>query len=236
VSAAHGEGRLAGRPLPEGYRYFARQRGFAWPSVPDADPAEPSVDREASLDDVVLGPWVKVGARTSLSETWMGAFSYIVNDASAAYPEIGKFCSIARDARLNPGNHPTWKAAQHHFSYRARAYHLSDEDDDEFFDWRRSNAVTLGHDVWIGHGGIVLPGVSIGTGAVVGAGAVVSKDVAPFTIVGGVPAKPIRERFTRPVQEKLLAIAWWDWSHAQLAAALKDFRDFDADAFVEKYG
>src|SRR5690606_5678734 len=71
--------------------------------------------------------------------------------------------------------------------------------------------------------------------SVVGAGAVVSKDVPPFTIVGGVPAKPIRERFPKPVQDGLLAIAWWDWSHERLADSLEDFRRLDADAFVEKY-
>lgn len=229
-------GRLADRALPTGYRYFDRWSGQAFPGGDAPDKAEPGIDAGAHVTDTILGPWTRVGARTSLSEVWMGAYSYIVTDASAAYTEIGKFCSIARDARLNPGNHPTWKAAQHHFSYRARAYGLADCDDEEFFDWRRGNAVNLGHDVWIGHGATVLPGVTIGTGAVVGAGAVVSKDVAPFTIVGGVPAKPIKERFPLAVQEKLLAIAWWDWSHADLADKLSDFRDLDAHAFVEKFG
>ncbi|MDD3837915.1 MAG: DapH/DapD/GlmU-related protein, partial [Phenylobacterium sp.] len=199
------------------------------------DPSHPVIHAEAQVRDCVLGPWTRVGARTTLVEVAMGAFSYIVNDGSATYTEIGKFCSIARDARLNPGNHPTWKAAQHHFSYRARSYHLSDEDDLAFFDWRRSHRVTLGHDVWIGHGATVLPGVTVGTGAVVGAGAVVSKDVPPFTIVGGVPAGPIRERFPKAVQDGILAIAWWDWEHDRLEAAIEDFRRLDADAFVEKY-
>ena len=108
-------------------------------------------------------------------------------------------------------------------------------DDDEFFDWRRSHHVNLGHDVWIGHGATLLAGVSIGTGAVVGAGAVVSKDVAPFTIVAGVPARPLRERFPKEVQDGLLQLAWWDWEHDRLAVALEDFRTLDAYAFVEKH-
>ncbi|WP_397416194.1 DapH/DapD/GlmU-related protein [Phenylobacterium sp.] len=225
--------RLVDRPLGPGERHFDRHAAVAGL---DLDPAAPTIHPEAQVHDCVLGPWTRVGARTSLSEVVMGAYSYIVNDASATYAEIGRFCSIARDARINPGNHPTWKAAQHHFSYRAVSYGLSDADDQEFFEWRRSNRVILGHDVWIGHGATVLPGVTVGTGAVVGAGAVVSKDVPPFMIVGGVPSHPIRERFPKAVQDGLLKIAWWDWSHDRLADALEDFRRLDANDFVEKHG
>ncbi|MFZ3007423.1 MAG: DapH/DapD/GlmU-related protein [Phenylobacterium sp.] len=225
--------RLADRPLEPGYLYFDRY--VHEEPAESRESAAPAVHKDAQVHDSILGPWTRVGARTSFSEVSMGAYSYIVNDASAAYAEIGKFCSIARDARLNPGNHPTWKAALHHFTYRTRSYELGEEDDHDFFEWRRSHTVTLGHDVWIGHGATVLPGVSIGTGSVVGAGAVVSKDVPPFTIVGGVPSKPIRERFPKPVQDGLLAISWWDWSHERLADAVDDFRALDADAFVEKY-
>ncbi|WP_397422470.1 hypothetical protein [Phenylobacterium sp.] len=225
--------RLADRPLEPGDLYFDRYLHAGPEEIRDA--AFPAVHADAQVHDSVMGPWTRVGARTSLSEVVMGAYSYIVNDSSAAYSEIGKFCSIARDVRINPGNHPTWRAAQHHFSYRARSYDLGPTDDDEFFEWRRSHAVTLGHDVWLGHGVTVLPGVSIGTGSVVGAGAVVSKDVPPFTIVAGVPSKPIRERFPKAVQDGLLAISWWDWSHDRLSDALEDFRTLDADAFVEKH-
>jgi hypothetical protein len=226
--------KLANRPLEDGDRYFQR-----FPIAPrtggDNHGPEPHIHADAQVSDSVLGPWTRVGPRTSLSEVSMGAYSYIVNDSAAAYSEIGKFCSIARDVRINPGNHPTWRAAQHHFSYRAVSYAMGPEDDADFFEWRRSHRVVIGHDVWIGHGVTVLPGVTIGTGAVLGAGAVVSRDVPDFTIVVGVPNTPLRERFPKPVQEGLLAIAWWDWQHDRLAAALEDFRRLDADAFVEKY-
>ena len=219
---------LADRPIEDDHRYFER-----FPTGPrkggDSHGPEPLIHADAQVSDSILGPWTRVGARTSLSEVSMGAYSYIVNDASAAYSQIGKFCSIARDVRINPGNHPTWRAAQHHFSYRAVSYAMGPEDDAEFFEWRRSHGVVIGHDVWLGHGVTVLPGVTIGTGAVV------SRDVPDFTIVAGVPNNPIRERFPKPVQEGLLAIAWWDWEHDRLAAALEDFRRLDADAFVEKH-
>ncbi|KAF0117264.1 MAG: hypothetical protein FD163_2353 [Hyphomonadaceae bacterium] len=225
--------KLAGQPLPKGHIYF--ENWHFDPNAPMRDVSAPGISPEASVRDCILGPWTRVGARTSLMETKLGAYSYIVTDSSAAYTTIGKFCSIARDTRINPGNHPTWKAALHHFTYRSVSYELGDDDDSDFFDWRRKSHVTIGHDVWIGHGATILAGVSVGTGAVVGAGAVVSKDVPPFTIVGGVPATPIRERFAKPVQDGLLQLAWWDWEHEKLADALHDFRVLDADAFVEKH-
>lgn len=225
--------KLSALPLEPGYRYY--DRFVHDPGAPPPPAAEPAIHPDAQVHDSILGPWTRVGARTSFSEVAMGAYSYIVNDSSANYAEIGKFCSIARDTRLNPGNHPTWKAALHHFTYRSRSYELGQEDDHDFFEWRRSHRVVLGHDVWIGHGATVLPGVTIGTGAVVGAGAVVSKDVSPFTIVGGVPSKPIRERFPAEVRDGLLALAWWDWEHDRLAGALEDFRHLDAAEFVEKH-
>jgi carbonic anhydrase/acetyltransferase-like protein (isoleucine patch superfamily) len=81
----------------------------------------------------------------------------------------------------------------------------------------------------------VLPGRTIGTGAVVGGGSVVTKDVAAYTIVVGNPARPIRQRFADSVAERMLALAWWDWTHENLHAALADFRALSAEQFLEKY-
>jgi len=92
----------------------------------------------------------------------------------------------------------------------------------------------IGHDTWLGHGVIVMPGVSVGTGAVVGSGAVVTKDIPPYMIAVGVPAKVMRPRFPEPIIETLLRIAWWDWDHATLGARLAEMND--VQAFVEKYG
>ena len=144
----------------------------------------PTIHPGAHVTDCTLGAWTEVGRGTVMKQAEMGDYSYITQDCHVVWSTIGKFCSIANQTRLNPGNHPTWRACQHHSVYRSQAYGLG-EDDHDFFAWRRDDWVTLGHDVWLGHGVTVTAGVTIGTGAVVGAGAVVTRDVAPYTITGG---------------------------------------------------
>jgi phosphonate metabolism protein (transferase hexapeptide repeat family) len=195
----------------------------------------PLVDPTASLSSVTLGAYTEVGARTKLQEVTLGDYSYVVNDSDIAYASIGKFTSIAAMTRINPGNHPMQRASQSHFTYRASAYFDGAGDEVEFFAWRRSHPVSIGHDVWIGHGAVVLPGRSIGTGAVVGAGAVVTKDIPAYSIAVGNPARVLRPRFAPDVAARLEALAWWDWPHDELHAALADFRALSAEQFVDKY-
>jgi phosphonate metabolism protein (transferase hexapeptide repeat family) len=196
---------------------------------------EPRIDPTARVRDCKLGIYTSVGPRTSMSSSTFGDYSYVVDGCSIVWADIGKFCSIASSNRINPGNHPMWRAALSHFTYRSESYGFALENDEEFFDWRKAHRVVLGNDVWIGHGAVILPGVKIGHGAGIGAGAVVSKDVPPFAIVGGVPAKLIRFRFPEKVQEGLLKIAWWDWTREQLEAGILDLRKLSAEEFVEKY-
>ncbi|MBO0719128.1 MAG: chloramphenicol acetyltransferase [Rhizobiales bacterium] len=196
---------------------------------------EPTVDPTATLSEAKLGVYCEVGARTILLDVEMGDYSYVVNDAQITYTSIGKFCSIAAMTRINPGNHPMHRATQAHFTYRASAYFPGEGDETEFFEWRKSRRVHVGHDVWIGHGAIVLPGRSIGTGAVIAAGAVVTKDVPNYTIVAGNPAKPIKRRFPDDVATRLTQLAWWDWSHQALHTALPDFRRLSIEDFLERY-
>jgi phosphonate metabolism protein (transferase hexapeptide repeat family) len=193
------------------------------------------IDPTATVRQAVLGRYTEIGARTSFVESSLGDYSYVVNDSNVIYTTIGKFCSIAAHTRINPGNHPMHRATQAHFTYRASSYFDDAEDDAAFFDWRRSHAVTIGHDVWIGHGAIILAGRSIGTGAVVAGGAVVTKDVPDYTIVAGNPARVIRRRFSEEISEGLIRLAWWDWEHAALRTALDDFRNLPVEAFLERY-
>jgi phosphonate metabolism protein (transferase hexapeptide repeat family) len=196
---------------------------------------EPTIDPTASVRESKLGAYTEVGARTILLDVTMGDYSYVVNDAQITYTTIGKFCSIAAMTRINPGNHPMHRATQAHFTYRASAYFPGEQDDAEFFEWRREHRVDIGHDVWIGHGAIVLPGRTIGTGAVVAAGAIVTRDVSAYTIVAGNPARPIRRRFSEDIESRLTALAWWDWDHETLRGALPDFRELDVADFLAKY-
>jgi phosphonate metabolism protein (transferase hexapeptide repeat family) len=164
--------------------------------MPKLDEHKPLIHATADVTHSTLGRFVEIEARSRMSETVLGNYSYVMQDCAIWCATIGKFTNIAAAVRINATNHPTWRATLHHFTYRAGEYFDGAADEEEFFEWRRSQQVTIGHDVWIGHGATILPGVTVGNGAVVGAGAVVSRDIAPYTIVGGVPARLIRERFT----------------------------------------
>ncbi|MEM6463918.1 MAG: DapH/DapD/GlmU-related protein [Pseudomonadota bacterium] len=195
----------------------------------------PLIHETAVVRDCTFGRYTEIDERCRMVECEMGDYSYIIHDSEAWATKIGKFVNIAAHVRINATNHPTWRATQHHFTYRAGSYFDGEPDESAFFDWRRDHLITIGNDVWIGHGAILLPGVKVGHGAVIGAGAVVSKDVSAYTIVAGVPAKTVRRRFSEETATALEALGWWDWGHEKLHAALPDFRALSAERFIEKY-
>ncbi|WP_137391060.1 DapH/DapD/GlmU-related protein [Rhodoligotrophos defluvii] len=195
----------------------------------------PVVHPTARLENCTLGRYTEVAEGGRLVETELGDYSYVMENCQSWCATIGKFANIAASVRINATHHPMWRATLHHFTYRASDYFDDAEHEADFFAARRAKRVFIGHDTWIGHGATILPGVTIGDGAVVGAGAVVTRDVPPYTIVGGVPAKVIRKRFPDSIAARMRALAWWDWPHERLRAALDDFRSLSAEAFLERY-
>jgi phosphonate metabolism protein (transferase hexapeptide repeat family) len=171
-----------------------------------------------------LGRFVEIGEGSRVLESVLGDYSYTDRYADIAYSELGKFVNVAAFSRINPSEHPYQCASLHHFMYRSSYYWDDELDEAALFAWRKSRGVKIGHDTWIGHGVVVLKGVTIGDGAIVGSNAVVTKDVAPYAIVAGVPAQFIKWRHGERTIERLRQLAWWNWSHESLQAALADFR------------
>ncbi len=195
----------------------------------------PRVHGSASLRDCVLGQFTDVAERVSMAECTLGDYSYVERQAEAIYTDIGKFCAIASNVRLNALNHPLDRISQHKITYRPNEYFLGAKIDKDFREARKSARVAIGPDVWIGHGAIILPGLRIGAGAVIAAGAVVTKDVEPYEIVAGVPAKHLKWRFPKKLRARILALAWWDWPHDRLALAVEDMRNLSPKLFLEKW-
>ncbi|MEO1312664.1 MAG: DapH/DapD/GlmU-related protein [Pseudomonadota bacterium] len=196
----------------------------------------PTIHPDCKITESRFGAYTEVGLGSIIGHSEIGDYSYCDRYADIANARIGKFANIASFARIGPTDHPMERASLHHFLYRSAAYWDDAADDPAFFAQRHSRLTHIGHDTWIGHNAIIRPEVTIGDGAVVAAGAIVTRDVAPYTIVTGIPAKPMRRRFPEPIAERLQALAWWDWSHDALRLALEDFRTLDIEAFLEKNG
>ncbi len=195
----------------------------------------PRVHSSAQLRECILGKFTDVAERVVMAECSLGDYSYLARNSEAIYTDIGKFCCIAASVRLNAINHPMDRISQHNITYRPNEFFLYAKVDKEFREWRRDAKVEIGHDVWIGHGAIVLPGVKVGHGAVIAAGAVVTKNVDPYAVVAGIPAKRNKWRFPKSVRERIIALGWWDWDHDQLAIAVEDMRALSVKAFLDKY-
>lgn len=196
--------------------------------------SEPKIHESAKIRNCQLGNYTEVDERVRLTDSIIGDYSYVLHDSEMIYTELGKFCAIAPFVRINPGNHPYWRPAMSNFTYRSKNYGFGDNDQ-EFFEWRKSFKTKIGHDVWIGQGALILPGVNLGVGSIVGGGAVVTKSVEDYSIVAGNPAKVIRRRFSKNVVDSLLRIEWWNWSHEKIKEEMKFFRLKDINIFCKRY-
>lgn len=196
---------------------------------------EPRIHPTAELKGCRLGRHVSVAERVILREVTVGDFSYFERHAEGIYAAIGKFCSIAANTRINALEHPLERVTTHKLSYRPNEYFRYLGVDQAFRERRQAKAVTIGHDVWIGHGAVILPGVTIGNGAAIGANAVVTKDVAPYTIVAGSPARVLRPRFAADIAARLEALAWWDWPRERLFEAVPDMQGIAIEEFLDRW-
>ena len=138
--------------------------------------------------------------------------------------KIGKFCSIACGTKFlfNSANHALDSLSTFPFPLFFEEWNLEKEKVTEA--WDNRGDIVIGNDVWIGYEAVILSGVTIGDGAIIGTRAVVTKDVPPYTIVGGVPAKSIRKRFDEKVIEALLKIKWWDWTEEKVARNIENIK------------
>ena len=161
----------------------------------------------------VIHPTSKLEAGTLFYSSRMERYSFCGYNCEIVQSDIGSFTSIANEVVLGGGRHPMEWVAMSPVFYEGR-----DSVKAKFSEHARppGKRVVVGHDVWIGRSAIVLPGVTIGTGAVVGAGAIVTKDVPPYAIVAGNPARLIRYRFDESTVQRLLATAWWDFPEERL--------------------
>lgn len=169
------------------------------------------------LKNVVTGPNIEIGNYTMYNDYVHDPRDFEKNNVLYHYPvngdklKIGKFCSIACGAKFlfTSANHTLRSLSTYPFPIFFEEWELDAKNICEA--WDNKGDIVIGNDVWIGFEAVILSGVTIGDGAIIGTRAVVTKDVPPYTIVGGIPAKPIRKRFDDETISQLEALNWWDW-------------------------
>lgn len=196
-------------------------------TIPDQQIYPRSGDRDTVyLRGVISNPQISVGDYTIYNDFTADPARFEQNNVLYHYPInrdrliIGKFCSIACGAKFifNSANHTLRSLATYTFPLFYEEWGLDKQDVANA--WDNKGDIVIGNDVWIGYEAVILAGVKVGDGAIVGARAVVTKDVAPYAIVGGVPAREIRRRFEQDAINRLLQLRWWDWPYEKIKSAL----------------
>lgn len=190
------------------------------------------------LNAVVKDPSIEVGDYTIYNDFVSDPRLFETNNVLYHYPInherliIGKFCSIACGAKFlfNCANHTLKSLATYTFPLFYEEWNL--EKADVASAWDNKGDIIIGNDVWIGYEAVILAGVHIGDGAIIGARAVVTKDVPPYTIVGGVPAREIRKRFPAETIGRLQVLQWWDWPEEKIRRYLSDIKEGNIDGLA----
>ena len=168
---------------------------------------------------------VEIFPDCSLRSSSVGRHTYFAPGCSVQFADIGRFCSFGSNCVVGTGMHPTDRVSTHPDFYSQFRHVGTFHQDPGVVEHA---PVTIGHDVWVGRNAIISDGIKIGVGAIVGAGAVVTKNVEPYMIVGGIPAKPIRCRFTPEVVDQLLSTSWWNWTDEVLHSLRLEFHSPEA--------
>lgn len=188
------------------------------------------------LKSVVTDPAIEVGEYTMYNDFVHDPRDFQKNNVLYHYPvngdrlKIGKFCSIACGAKFlfTSANHALGSLSTYPFPIFFEEWGLDAKDIRQA--WDKRGDIVIGNDVWIGFEAVILSGVTVGDGAIIGSRTVVTKDVPPYTIVGGAPARPIRRRFEDAVIEKLEALRWWDWDEEAIRRAIPAIQSGDLAA------
>lgn len=189
--------------------------------------------RTIYLQSAITNPNITIGEYTMYHDFVNDPRDFEKNNVLYHYPVnqdkliIGKFCSIACGAKFifTSANHTLKSLSSYPFPLFWEEYGLSPQNVIQA--WDNKGDIIIGNDVWIGYEAVIMSGVHIGNGAIIGTRSVVTKDVAPYAIVGGVPAKPIRKRFADETIDKLQAICWWDWDKEKVREKLDDIMSGD---------
>lgn len=188
------------------------------------------------LRSVVTRKTIEVGDFTIYNDFVNDPRDFEKNNVLYHYPingdrlVIGKFCSIACGAKFifNCANHALRPLSTYTFPLFFEEWDLPKSEVASA--WDNKGDIIIGNDVWIGYDAVIMAGVTIGDGAIIGTHAVVTKDVAPYSIVGGVPAREIRKRFTPEVVERLAELKWWDWPEEKIRKAIPAIQVGDVEA------